>query len=351
MRKHAIRALSAKQAGRPRKSAAGRPALYREKALRDIVVRIWKAADYPCGKRLVAMLPLWLAHDEKRHGPYRPALRDNVARISAATLDRLLLPVRGALQLKGRCGTKPGSLLRTQIPIRMGPWDETEPGFVEADTVAHCGTSMAGNFIWSLTLTDIASTWTECRAVWNKGSMGIVSAIKAIEAKLPFGLKGFDCDNGTEFLNQYLVQYFTEHPKKPVFTRSRPYRKNDNAHVEQKNYSHVRQLFGYGRFENSDLVALMNDLYANEFSRLQNFFCPSVKLLCKERHGSKIIKRYDSPKTPAQRLLDSDHIAKSTKDLLHAQFQSLDPFELHARIQAKLKAISKLVSVTPILRQ
>lgn len=161
-------------------------------------------------------------------------------------------------------GTKPGTLLKNHIPIRTGFWDVSVPGFMEADTVAHCGNSLSGDFVWGLTLTDILTGWTECRATWNKGSTGVVNQVKAIEQALPFTLRGFDCDNGSEFLNYRLLRYFTEHPEKPQFTRSRPYKKNDNAHVEQKNWTHVRHLFGYDRLDSPAPVEKMNALYAND---------------------------------------------------------------------------------------
>ncbi len=150
-------------------------------------------------------------------------------------------------------------MLKNQIPIRTHSWDISQPGFMEADTVAHCGNSLAGDFVWSLTMTDIDTTWTENRATWSKGAEGVLAQIRDIEARLPFLLKGFDCDNGSEFLNYHLLRYFTDHPSVTSFTRSRPYKKNDNAHVEQKNWSHVRQLFGYDRFEDPCLVNLMNN--------------------------------------------------------------------------------------------
>jgi hypothetical protein len=180
-----------------------------------------------CGKRLVAAIPEWMPHYEQTYSSLMPEIRQHVLSASAATLDRLLKPIR-VKTTKGMSGIRPGTLLKNQIPIRTGFWDASVPGFMEADTVAHCGNSLAGDFIWSLTLTDILTGWTECRATWNKGSTGVILQIKAIEQALPFTLRGFDCDNGSEFLNYHLLRYFTEHPEQPQFTRSRPYKKNDN---------------------------------------------------------------------------------------------------------------------------
>jgi hypothetical protein len=345
-RKYAVRLLSARERPEKRASRAGQASVYSAPGLVPTLKRVWLAADQPCGKRLVALLPLWLPADEARHGAYPAELKAQLESISAATVDRLLRPAKLRYPRKGLGGTKPGSILRSQIPIRTDHWDATRPGFIEADTVAHCGTSLAGNFVWSLTLTDICTAWTECRAVWNKGSGGVVEAIRNIERALPFDLIAFDCDNGSEFLNHHLVRYFATHPIRPSFTRSRPYHKNDNAHVEQKNWSHARQLLGYDRLEDPALVPLINDLYANEFSLLQNYFLPSLKLISKQRIGSKIKKRYSKPLTPYQRMLDHAEVAEETKARLRAVFATLDPFTLHATIQRKLKAIFKLVSVT-----
>lgn len=227
--------------------------------------------------------------------------------------------------------------------IGAGLWDVTQPDFMEADTVAHCGDSLAGDFVWSLTMTDLCTGWTECRATWNKGADGVMTQIKAIQKALPFPIRGFDCDNGSEFLNWHLLHYFESHKQPIQFTRSRPYHSNDNAHVEQKNWSHVRQLFGYDRFADARLVKQMNDLYANEFSLLTNFFCPTVKLVSKSREGSKWLRKHSKPITPAQRLLDHPDVATEQKMKLNALMESLNPFDLQNRIQDKLKAIFKRV--------
>ena len=257
-RKYAIRKL-----GQTLKTMAkqrpGRISVYNQTAIIEVIRTIWLTTDQMCGKRLVAAIPEWLPHYEQVYQPLKPDLRRRVLSASAATLDRLLKPIRVAT-VKGMSGTKPGTLLKNHIPIRTGFWDVSVPGFMEADTVAHCGNSLSGDFVWSLTLTDILTGWTECRATWNKGSTGVVNQVKAIEQALPFTLRGFDCDNGSEFLNYHLLRYFTEHPEKPQFTRSRPYKKNDNAHVEQKNWTHVRHLFGYDRLDNLALVSILNAL-------------------------------------------------------------------------------------------
>ncbi len=304
-----------------------------------------------CSKKLKAAIPLWLPFYETVYKALTPETQDKLLSISAASIDRALKPVRLTHGRKGLSGTKPGSLLKSQIPIRTHFWDISQPGFMEADTVAHCGNSLAGDFVWSLTMTDIYTTWTENRATWNKGAQGVLAQIQDIEEKLPFTMQGFDCDNGSEFLNYHLVRYFTDHPSVMSFTRSRPYRKNDNAHVEQKNWSHVRQLFGYDRFEDPSLVGLMNDLYANEWSLYQNHFCPSMKLFKKQRINSKYYKKYDAPQTPYHRVLASDQVDSEIKDHLKTVHQSLNPFILKKIIEKKLRVIFKHVKVTSNVRQ
>jgi hypothetical protein len=349
-RKYAIRILN--QRGKQRKQQRpGRKPIYFSPELLIALKRLWFACDQMCSKKLKAAIPIWLPFYKTAYEPLSPVIQHKLLSISAATIDRVLKPVRVKHGRKGLSGTKPGSLLKNQIPIRTHHWDVSQPGFMEADTVAHCGNSLAGDFIWSLTMTDIQTTWTENRATWNKGATGVLAQIKDIEISLPFALKGFDCDNGSEFLNYHLLRYFTDHTDKISFTRSRPYKKNDNAHVEQKNWSHVRQLFGYDRFEDERLLPLMNDLYSQEWSLYQNHFCPSMKLLEKQRINSKYRKKYDEPQTPYHRVMTSDHVSKKKKKELKTVHQSLNPFILKQNIEKKLWGIFKLVKVTSNVRQ
>ena len=337
-RKYAIRRLNKKPNKRQRKP--GPHPTYRDTALLEPLKRIWFATDQMCSKKLQAAIPLWLPFYEQEYGALDAGIKTKLLAISPSTIDRTLKPVRITGKTKGLCGTKPGTLLKNQIPIKTHNWDVSKPGFFEADTVAHCGNSLYGNFVWSLTFTDIFSGWTENRAVWNKGSYGVFTQIKDIEAAIAFPILGFDCDNGSEFLNHHLLRYFTNRPQSPIhFTRSRPYKKNDNAHVEQKNWTHVRQLLGYDRFDKPELVALINDLYKNAFSLSANYFCPTLKLKEKQRLNSKYIKKYYPPKTPYQRLLDSEHITPEAKQLLSLTYQSLNPFKLKKTIESKLKII------------
>jgi hypothetical protein len=259
--------------------------------------------------------------------------------ISPSTIDRLLKPVRTKYGKHGRSTTKPGTLLRKQIPIATNQWDETRPGFLEADMVAHCGDTTAGNYVSTLDLVDIATGWTEQRAVRGKGERGVLEQIADAESSLPFPLLGFDCDNGSEFLNYHLLRHFTERTQPVSFTRSRAYHKDDNAHIEQKNWTHVRQWLGYDRFDDPSCVDLLNDLYRNEWRLFHNFFCLSVKLIAKERVGSKTIKRHDSPKTPYQRIMASVHVSESIKQSLEKTLETLNPFVLRQAMEVKLKKI------------
>ena len=349
-RKYAIRLLNRQPNEKPSsRKRPGAKTKYQADVLMEPLRRIWFASDQLCGKRLKAAIPLWLPHYENQFGALPENVRADLLKVSAATLDRLLKSLR-VRHPKGLSGTKPGSLLKTQIPIRTHHWDETQPGFIEADTVAHCGNSLTGDFVWSLTMTDIVTGWTECRATWNKGSHGVLEQIQTIESLLPFPLRGFDCDNGSEFLNHHLVRYFTDHPNQPAFTRSRPYKKNDNAHVEQKNWTHARQLFGYDRLANPKLIALMNEVYSTLWCPLQNHFCPSLKLKEKYRNGAKYIKKYHSPQTPYQRIIEHPNIPETTKAELRKQHEKLNPFAIKAGIEQQLKLIFSLVSVTPNVR-
>lgn len=346
-RKYAIRLLGKRT--KRRSGKRGRKSRYAHPDFLKVLHCICKAADFMCSRRLKAVIPLWLPFYEQSYEPLPDHIRLLLLAVSHATLDRILRPLR-ARYGKGLCGTKPGTMLRNQIPIRTDNWDITRPGFMEADTVAHCGTSLAGDFTWSLTLTDIHTAWTECRAVWNKGVTDIIEMVTDIQQRLPFTLMGFDCDNGSEFLNHHLVRHFREQIPSVEFTRSRPYKKNDNAHVEQKNWAHARHLLGYDRLDNPALVPLINDLYTNEWSLYQNHFCPSVKLLTKVRIGSRYRKTYDAPCTPYQRVMASPDVTNQAKNDLHNSHQTLNPFHLKNAIERKLKAIFRLVPVTSNVR-
>ena len=343
-RKHAIRALNTfKRFTKPKAKRRGKPTVYNKAPIIAPLKRIWLAANLPCSKRLKAILSLWLPFYETEYGKLPKYVLTALHRISASTIDRLLKPTRIKYKGRGRSSTKPGTLLKKHIPIKTDQWDETRPGFLEADTVAHCGESMAGMFAFTIDCVDIATTWTEQRAVWGKGEKGVVEQIEDIEDSLPFTLLGFDSDNGSEFLNYHLLRHFHHRKERVQFTRSRPYHKNDNAHIEQKNWTHVRQWLGYQRLDNPDVVPLMNDLYTSEWRLYHNFFLPSVKLLEKKRIASKTIKRYDNPKTPYQRVVESTDISDEIKHSLRKQFEQLNPFRLRKAMENKLAKIFKII--------
>ena len=337
-RKYAI-GLLAERARGPRKKPGPRRRYGPE--LDSILRQLWLACEQICGKRLRQAIPLWLPYYERHQGALDPAVRQQLLSISASSLDRRLRPIRARYPRGKRCGTKPGSLLKQHIPVRTHNWDVTQPGFVEADTVAHCGGSMEGSFVWSLTFTDIFSGWTLNRAVWNKGARDVVRQIKELERRLPFPLLGFDSDNGSEFLNWHLYRLLQQRKQPVGWTRAREYRKNDNAHVEQKNWTHVRQLLGYDRIDKPEAVAAIDDLY-DSWCDLQNFFMPSIKLLSKQREGSKIHRRYERPTTPYQRLLASPAVPPGQRARLQAHFQGLDPFQLKQDIERKLRRVFPL---------
>lgn len=340
-RKYAIKVLNGTRPG-PRGERRGGSRPHYGRAEREVVARIWTLGDYPCGKRLVAMLPLWLPAYEQRHGILPSAVRRKLAQISAPTLDRLLAPERSKVA-KRRGGTKPGRLLRTQIPVRCESWDIDRPGYLEADTVEHGGDSTQGDFMRSITYTDIHSGWTEQAAIWNKSAATVLAHTRQIETELPFPLLGFDSDNGGEFLNHALWQYFHRRSRPVYFTRSRSYRKNDNAHVEQKNWTKVRQLLGYARYEQPELVELVHDLYRNEWRLLQNFFQPIMKLKKKERHGSRVKKTYDRPQTPAQRLLAWSGLPADKRTWLCHLQATLNPITLSEAVTRKLQRIRRVL--------
>ncbi len=339
-RKHAIRLLKKfKRFQKTKTKKPGRAPFYSQPSILKPLKKIWLTANLPCSKRLKAILPLWIPGYIQSFGPLPPEVLEALSRISPATIDRILSPTRIHYKKRGRTTTKPGTLLRNQIPIQTNQWNESRPGFLEADTVAHCGESLSGMFAYTIDCVDIATTWTEQRATWGKGESGVLTQIKDIEKSLPFPLLGFDCDNGSEFLNHHLYRHFSQRKNPIHFTRSRAYHKQDNAHIEQKNWTHIRQWLGYQRFDNPDAVPLLNNLYTQEWRLFHNFFYPSLKLLSKERIASKTIKRYDSPKTPYQRIIDSPHLPPQTKQTLTKQLASLNPFMLRKSMEEKIKKI------------
>lgn len=335
-RKYAIKLLGPQpQLGPPKLRPGPEP---RYEPVQEVVERIWNCAEHLCGKRLAPALELWLPHYARHYGRLLPTQKKLLDSISAATLDRLLADCKARAH-RGKNGTRPGSLLRHQVPIQGEVWDERRVGFLEADSVAHCGSSLAGDFIWSLTYTDLACTWTEGRAVWNKGAHGVLEQTKNVEETLPFAILGFDFDNGSEWLNWTLIKYLQERAKPVRVTRSRPYHKDDNAHVEQKNWMWPRQLLGYGRLEDQSLLLPINALYSEAWGPLHNFFLPSMKLVKKWRLGSRWVRRHDQPQTAYQRLMADGDLPLKARRQLRERFEALDPFQLTQQVEQRLKPI------------
>lgn len=336
-RKAALRLLNRPlRTTRPKRS--GPKIIYEAALLLPVLKKVWLASDQLCSKLLKAALPEWLKHQEQRSAPLPEALKEKLLQISPAQIDRLLRPARFQHPKKGLSSTRPGTLLRHAVPTRSGPPDTSRLGSVEADTVAHCDDTTEGDYVNSLTFTELFSGWTENRAVWNKSADAVLAQLRQLEQDVPYPMKDFHADNGGEFLNWALHRHLKSRPQQMPWTRSRAYRKNDNAHCEQKNWTHVRQLFGYDRFEHPELVALMNDLYAQEWSQSTNHFKPTFKLLRREKNNGKTKRIYEArPQTPYQRLLASPETTEETKTKLRAQHAQLNPWALRKNIELKLK--------------
>ncbi len=305
------------------------------------LTKVWKIMDCLCGKRLAPMLPEVVPRLVSR-GELKASksVLAKLMRMSASTIDRLLAPERKKQRVKGRSQTKPGTLLKQQIPVRtFSQWDDARPGFVEVDLVGHDGGSTAGEYCQSLDATDIATGWSEQIAVPTKAQCWVFEAIQEMRRRLPFALLGLDSDNGGEFINQHLAGYCAE--EEITFTRSRPGRKNDNCYVEQKNWSIVRRYAGYGRFEGQEACTVLNELHVVTHDYV-NFFMPSMKLVEKVRDGARVTKRYDKAQTPYQRVMASPHIDSATKQRLTAHYATLNPAALKRGIERLQKQLVKL---------
>ena len=307
---------------------------------------IWKAAGYLCGQRLKEAIPIWLPALEKRLS-LSPQNRDALLHISARQLDARLRPDKISLKRRFYSTTRPGRLLKSMIPIRTFNGDIRIPGYLEIDLVAHCGESLEGDFLWTLTATDIYTGWTDRFAVRGKGQRGVFDALQAIRARLPFRLRGIDSDNGEEFINHHLLDFCRSARPAIAFTRSRPNKKNDNPHVEQKNATHVRAFLGTLRWESPEAAKLLNALYAQELLWLQNVFQPSIKLQAKVHIGSKIHRTYDRPQTPLQRLIASRRLDPAKGRTWRTLQSSIDPITLSERIDAKLAELRRLSCPSP----
>jgi hypothetical protein len=344
-RKAAIRSLRAPMIERSPRIITGRPMSYEPKLLLPYLRPIWQATDYACGRRLVAMLPEWIPAYEQHERRVPGEVRDKLLAASGRTLDRLLEPLR--VQGRGRSLTRPGTLLRQQIPIRGSVWEEGKAGWLEVDTVALCGGSVAGEYVWMVDGVDYATTWVELRAMWGRGQHGTLAALRDVEASLPFALLGLDSDNGGEFLNYHVMRWLQKRPRPVFMTRSRPYKKDDNAHVEQKNYTHVRQCFGYERHDNPEVVELINVVIKKAYGPLLNFFHASLKLERKERTNGKLRRIYGEAQTPLARVLASAEVSPQTKRRLKQEKALLNPFALKQLVTRSLKEIASMRRLRP----
>jgi hypothetical protein len=338
-RKAAIRLLN--RQGQPVASKRrGRKRKYGSRVTEALRV-VWEASDRLCSRRLKPFLPemvkILRRHGEQQIGADTEAL---LCQMSSATIDRLLKPHRRLGGRRGLTTTRPGSLLKSSIPVRtFADWQENKPGFVEVDLVAHCGESTQGFYLNTLCAVDVASGWTECLPVWGKGQERVRASVHRVRQRLPFTLLGVDSDNGSEFINQCFYTYC--HRENITFTRSRAYKKNDSCHVEQKNGNVVRRLVGYDRYTSKVAYQCLERLYASIRLYL-NFFQPTMKLVSKTRHGAKVNKVYDTAQTPYQRLQEAGALTEAKHEELAATYHNLNPVHLLKQINENLESLWEL---------
>jgi hypothetical protein len=320
---------------------AGRRKVYQGEVV-QFLEQIWEIYGRICSKRLQPFLPEGITVLERWHEISLPAeIKQLLLSMSRATIDRCLKKARFIHPQHGLSTTKPGSLLKAAIPIRtFTPWEDEHPGFLEIDLVAHCGSSTDGTYLNTLTATDLATGWTECLALADKTQSAVSQAVAQMRQDLPFALLGLDSDNGSEFINDTLYRYCMA--EKITFTRSRPYQKNDQAHVEQKNWSVVRHTIGYDRLEGSEELALLRSIYT-DLRLYINFFQPVLKLVAKERIDGKTVRTYDQAKTPYRRVLALDTLPLEVKARLTVQYVLLNPVRLRASIDAKVGKLWKII--------
>jgi len=322
------------------KDQRGRPRQYGNE-INSALKTIWEASDHLCSKRLQPFLPE-LVSVMTKHSEIKLAapVREQLTRISSSTIDRHLEAYRKSAGYRRFSTTKPGSLLKSSIPIRtFADWQENRPGFLEVDLIAHCGESVDGFYLNTLSTVDVATGWSECMGVWGKGQERVGSAVHQVKQRLPFPLLGLDSDNGSEFINQHFLDYCRRW--QITFTRSRSYKKNDSCYVEQKNWSVVRRLIGYDRYSSKAAFEVLNRIYLLLHLYI-NYFQPVMKLISKSRHGARVRKIYDRAQTPYQRLLQSGALADARKQGLAAVYQGLNPVLIRRQINANLESLWKL---------
>lgn len=337
-RKYAIRLLK-QRVERKRQKKVGRRKEYQGEVV-VALIKIWVICDRICSKRLHPFLPEMVEVLE-RQGELvlPPETKQSLLKMSRATIDRCLQPERHRPR-RGLSTTKPGTLLKQAIPVRtFTEWDDARPGFMEIDLVAHCGDSTHGEYLNTLTTVDVATGWTECLSLANRSQRQVSAAIIRLCQQLPFPLLGIDSDNDSAFINDNLYRYCKK--EEITFTRSRPYKKNDQAHVEQKNWSVVRRLIGYDRYESPEALVLLETIY-EDLRLYVNFFQPVLKLIGKHRGGSKLTKKYDTARTPYQRVLESPDVAEEDKKKLRELYLTLNPVTLRRRIDDNVERLWQL---------
>jgi transposase InsO family protein len=339
-RKYAIRLLNGAEPEKRQRPTRRRGVSYSPETL-SVLTAVWEAAGYPWSVRLKALLPLWMPWIRK-HFRLRRGVEEGLLKISPRQIDRRLKAEKSQRRRRLYGRTKPGYLLKHQIPVKTDRWDVQNPGFTEVDLVSHSGNSASGEFGHTLNVTDIHTTWTESRAVLGRGEEAVQRALNAIAEELPFRLRGVDSDNGSEFINWHLKRWCEQ--KEIQLTRGRPYKKDDNAHIEQKNWTHVRKLLGWERYDTHEAIEAINNLYRQELRLWLNLFLPSVKLLKKVRVGSKVWRLYDGPRTPFERVRACAQADREQVEQLEKLRKGLDPFQLAKVIEGKLNRIYRLAN-------
>ena len=342
-RKHALRLLNGPPPGETKPAKKKRKPVYTDRVI-SIVESVWKASGFLWSKRLKSAIVLWMPWIEQ-HFNLTPQEHALLLSISAPQIDRRLKSKKQWIRKHVYGSTRPGAILKHQIPVKTDSWNIRLPGYVETDLVSHCGGSDSGDFAYTVNWTDILTQWVERRAVMGKGWEAVLHALSSMRQAMPFALRGIDSDNGSEFINFHLYEYCRLN--QIDFTRSRPYKKDDNAHIEQKNWTHVRQILGYLRYDTLVVIDAINQLYSHELRIFQNYFQPSVKLIKKIRIGSKLKKIYDTPSTPFQRLVASGKGHPQAIKAFHNLALQFNPFDLSSIIEQKLDAIYSMASKTP----
>lgn len=335
-RKHTIRVLA--KGHKTGRKNSGRKRQYSDLSINHLK-KLWHIMGRICSKKMVSALPVWIKYYEDLD--HNEAIKEELLSISHSTIDRYLKSYKVQFARRKRTGTIRSKRYSSVIPIKDFTTKNFKPGHLQADTVAHCGITLKGQYAWTLTVTDEFSGWTVNRACMGKDSASIIAATMNSFMHFPIKIHSLNTDSGTEFINEKLKDFLDR--RKIEFTRSRPYRKNDNCYVEQKNFTHVREVFGYERIAKDELVWVMNEIYKTVFNDLKNFFIPQLKSKSVVRAGSKYIRKHDKAKTPYQRLMESEHVSRYEKDRLQSQFNSLNPIKLRKELNFHLKRFHRIL--------